>query len=258
MKKRNTILFFFEKTSTDLDGDGKKETIKLLPGETKTIDDEQYYKSIILSVNGKELKVTADKDWNLGFDDISSLYGVILDIEKSDNEKEILIYEQKDVVSDNDKLLEKAAIYTYKDGQPQIALEWLPPVQANGTGYVVYTEYSKVLKGGYSIGLQAVKHYSNTTGFKEIEMERYPTITYTSQSAEKTVETVWDQKVAQTPGGETDTLVAKKSLVYFGLYDPLGWIEVFSSDDDKRLGWLDLNKVDIDAYIGYALQASCH
>ena len=244
---------FFDIIQVDLDGDGAKETIELLPGRQNK---DSTYASIFISIDGKEIKLEADSGWSIGYGD--SIIGTIVDIDKDDAYKELIIYQQADFDTANE-YLEKSCVIVYADKEPKVLAAWDDVYEANGSGYVAGQKYTKQLAGDYAIALLHVKKYVRNVGFEEINSSVYGVLNYSSQiiGQQTKLLTQWDQYVAIKPETDPNIMIKKDTRIHFGLYHESGWIEVYSVDG-SAVGWLDLNVVDIDRYIDNAIEASCH
>jgi hypothetical protein len=253
--KYNT--YFQDTITVDLDGDEIEEEVQLVPGGKISDGEWDYYTNLKVIIDGVETELTANQGWGVGWAD-EAITAAVVDIDQEDANKEIVIYEQNnDYTGIGD--YEKSALITYIDKKPKQLVEWGDYIVANGSGYIVTNKYTKTIEGNYQIALLGVKQYSPENGFTEVDMPAYRVLNYSSQiiGSEDTFPTQWDQQVALSPEGEDANLIKKGTNILFGLYDPLGWIEVYDSTG-MMLGWLDLNNVDIDKYIDYAIEASCH
>jgi hypothetical protein len=253
--KYNT--YFQDTITVDLDGDETEEEVQLVPGGKISDGEWDYYTNLKVIIDDVETELTADKGWGVGWVD-EEITAAVVDIDQEDSNKEIVIYEQNNNYTGSGDY-EKSALITYIDKKPKQLVEWGDYIEANGSGYIMTNKYTKTVKGGYQIALLGVKKYSPKNGFTEVDMPAYRVLNYSSQiiGSEDPVRTQWDQQVALSPEGDASNLIKKGTNILFGLYDPLGWIEVYDSRG-VILGWLDLNNVDIDKYIDYAIEASCH
>ena len=247
-------VLFSESTTADMDGDGKEETVNLLPTQTKVFGEDELYTAIKVQIGSKEITLQANPGWNFGYTDMA-LSGTILDFDKEDGAKELLLTQNNYGAVPAIEYI----ILTYHTSEAKVLarLEYYP--EATGTGYILGTELSKTLEGGYSIAIQTVQRYLPDSGFEEVETEIVRALSYTSipPEQEEGYPTSWDQAVAKQPGEDTADTIKAGTAVYFGMYHRDGWMELHDAEG-ATLGWLDLNKVDVDKYIGYALQASCH
>ncbi len=242
---------FFDSIQVDLDGDGAEETIDLLPGRK---NEDSTYASILISIDGQEIKLEADSGWSIGYGD--SIIGSIVDIDKDDAYKELVVYQQTDT---GNEFLEKASVIVYVDKEPKILAAWDDVYEANGSGYIAGIKNTKQLAGDYAIALLHIKKYVRNVGFEEINSPVYGVLNYSSQiiGQQTRLSTQWDQYVANKPETEPSIMILKDTRIHLGLYHESGWIEVYGVDG-SAIGWLDLNVVDIDRYIGNAIEASCH
>lgn len=249
-------MLFSESTSADMDGDGREETIGLIPEETEVFGEEEFYTAVKVQIGNKEITLKANPGWNFGYADVA-ISGTILDFDREDGAKELLLTQNNDVGDEADSAVE-SVIVSYRAAEPRVLMKLGFYPEATGTGYILGSKYTKELEGGYSIAIQPYLRYLDDH-FDEIETETVKTLSYTSFAPEQEdgYPTIWDQKVAKQPGDETVDTIKAGTAVYFGMYHQDGWIELHDREGTTQ-GWLDLNMVDIDKYIGYALQVSCH
>ena len=251
-------LLFEDRISIDMDGDGQKEEVAVKPNQTKKVNGATYYTSMLISINGQQLEIKADSDWNMGKKG-ETLSPTIIDIYKKDGQRELLIQEQNYYEGSDAEPKDKFFLVTITDKKPKLFLKLDSYIQANGTGYILDSRYSKKLAGGYSIAFNIIKRYVPNKGFVEVSLDTYKTLSYSSFLPDlyEGVFSGWEQNIAKKPGEKTDNTLKKGTEIFFGMFDPSGWIEVHNSKG-TTLGWLNLNEVDIDKYIGNAIEPSCH
>ena len=251
-------ILFTGSTSADMDGDGSMEAIELQGLDRRKSGEYEYFNGLKILIGDHELVLKADSGWNFGLTD-SEPSGTILDLDKADGKKELLVETNNNLSEDDTEPAIKLLLITYPDSTPKVLamLDHYP--EATGTGYITNIRYSKKLEGGYSIAIQTYERYLPDTGFEEVKAETVKALSYTSipPEEEEGYPTSWDQEIAEEPGDDPDVTIKKGTAVYFGLYHTDGWIELHDKAG-TTLGWLDLNNVDVDQYIGYALQVSCH
>ncbi len=241
---------FTGRTEADLDGDGKADTIELLPEKEGDAGDDEsrFYQSITVKINGIATTVETGEDkafiakMEMG---AARLSGYILDIDAKDGRKEVCIY-------DSEAKWPESHLITY-DGKTVKEIYTPDSIRANGTGYILaYEEFNSVkLAGARGMNILRIKRF-NGERFQNVPARYFRTV-YTglpeSRSPAQAAETQWDQRLAKNPGGEEDVAVKAGTEVFFGVYAPEGWMEV-SSVKGETLGWLDCRKVDWNLYTG--------
>lgn len=246
---------FTGSTSADLDGDGKADTVQLLPGtlnENSSADDGiKLYDSIIVKINNCTITVNAPKGETIleSFTREGQIDGYIMDIDKNDGKKEIC-------VDDSDENFPVSCLLTY-DGQNIKELSWLEDIiSANGTGYIrayAWIDAGKLAQED-GIGIQRLlKLSADRSKWEDVKVKYYRTAsTYLPPIDEYTpaATSQWDQNLAKAPGGKEEVPVKAGTEVFLGFYDAMGWIQVIQRDG-TILGWLDCKKVDWDKYTDY-------
>lgn len=226
-------------TKADLDGDGKQDDISLtFPDAGNNV----LTSHAVVNVNGKKLNIAGLEGWD--FADT----GTITDIDASDGKKELCI----DISTDD-----YGATYVVVYEQGKLLL--LPGLMeefsyANGTGYITRTWISQRYGANLYVE-EPLKLKKDHMGFENAGFHYY--VAMESNFPEKdanwdAAETAWTQKLAKAPGGNEAISVKKETLVYLGLYDPKGWLQILD-EEGNTLGWLDVKKTDPMKYIDNAI-----
>ena len=240
-------LAYFEKsTSVDLDGNGKEETITISGGKSydKIADQDPSYYDITINIDGNELQLKDKKD--LPF----SLCGKILDFDKSDGKKEILIEASLILVGSTDYII------TYDEKVPRTAFTGKLE-SAIGAGYIMTPEiFHTTRENLYFYELFKIK--SDRSGFETADNQYYPTLhqqfcfdEYGNWSSGNAAPTQSGQYLYKEPGGKNEVWVDQGTPVFLGLYAKDGWIMILDANGEL-LGWLDTDKVDFEEYTNYA------
>ena len=233
---------FDEMTSVDLDGDGKEETITLT-GEV--FDSEYpYYYNITIDIDGNKLELGNGNQY------LFELNGVILDVNKDDGKKEILVWTSGMEEGWTDYII------TYDDKPPRMIFDdnlFNENQPAEGTGYIVTQEVDNYL---YYNVLWKLK--DDRSAFEPVNNEYYPTDYQQhcwdengSWDEGQAAETQSDQYLYKEPDGKEKVLVKRGTRVFIGLYAKNGRLMILDAKGEL-LGWLDSDMVDFNGYTGYA------
>lgn len=247
-------IHFSGQTAADLDGDGKVDAISIFSGKPAGYGDDEYreYQSAAIKVNGQETTINVPEDEALGGNMENGklkLEGFIIDIDEKDGRKEICIFNDQGEWPD-------CCIVLY-DGKTLKQLPWRQSVRANGSGYILAYDWLTDVKLAGADGMNVLciqKYMPDGSGFASVKEDRYRTVYSVLPPVDPAIQgaaSQWDQRLADRPGGTGDRLVPAGTEIFFGWYDPLGWMEVHSRDG-TTLGWLDCRKVDWNAYTGGA------
>ncbi len=234
---------FENETKADLDGDGKDDIIKLLPGKERTISDDDSmtgdFWSITVSINGKELKMEENRY------SAFSLTGLIMDIDKDDSRKELLIQRNHGEGDAN-------YVITYDGKSPKIVYildDELNGIIADGSGYMNFLTDDIVR-------YYDLKHWkTDGSGFEEADIDYLFTeyLNYYLDGHEEGdgyAQTQWDQKLAGKPGGKESIMVKKGTDIFYGLCYRMHYLQVLGKDGNT-LGWMKIKNTYYDEYTGY-------
>ncbi len=273
-----------EKLSIDLDGDGKEENITLIGGKVydydsgyeypddteyedpdpeysdtttddgEEVDEDPYimYSDITIDIDGNKLNLK--DDGGLPF----TLDGTVIDIDKSDGKKEMLIEASEEFEGVTDYII------SYDDKKPRkiFAGNLSYSYFGIGTGYIMTSE-DLLSNGGeynYISYYQLWKLKSDRSGFEIADCKYYPT--YYQQSCwdengnwdeTQAIPAQWDQEVYKEPGGSGKVLIEEGTPVFLGLYAKKSWLMLLSAKGEL-LGWLNADKVDFVEYTNYAFE----
>lgn len=247
MEKWNTA--FMGKTTADLDGCGKDETIELIPGQlSKDRNQDNGYhfcSSIVVKINDKQITVNTPEARTILVSE-EGINAEITDIDEKDGKKEILL-------QDDAEDWTVSCIVTY-NGDTINQLPWAESyIIANGSGYFIAYDWlgNVKLAGHEGMGIQRLKKLSpDRSSVVNVQAKYFRTEFTCLPPLDESITIAtsqWDQSLAKAPGGKEDHLVPKGTEVLLGFYDTSGWMQVLAKDGTV-LGWLDCRKVDWDTY----------
>lgn len=230
--------------SADLDGNGKNETIEFLPA-SKEYEGEGTYKKITVKINGKPLTLKAPDYCYFNLDND------VVDIDRNDGKKEIYI----PAYTDDDRY---ACLVAYNGGKPKLIFKnWHGFYYPLGTGYILHDQYRGPFKRHTYVASIVLKHLkSDHSGFETVNTKYLLSIegalpNKINPDSDELAKAQWNQKVAKKPGGKESIRIKKGKVIWLGLFDPRGWMQILDRNG-KQLGWLNLKKVDYMKFTGDA------
>lgn len=238
-------------TSTDLDGDGKEEAITLIGGKPYDgiADVDPSFADITIDIDGSRLHLTSDK--NLPF----TLDGRILDIDKNDSKKEILLKASLILTGKTQYII------SYDDKEPRTIFtgELNYPLYTVGTGYIITpASYHTTWERLYYYEFWMLK--DDRSGFEAAGNIYYPTHHQTccwddsgNWDEAQAAPTQWDEYLYSEPGGGQKTLIEKGTSVFLGMYAKKSWLMILDTKGNL-LGWLDADNVDFEGYTNHAFE----
>lgn len=217
------------------------------------LDGDRQDESIMISYNdkGSRANITVNiDDTQLGIKGLSSsdfiLYPEIIDIDRTDGKKEIAIH----TLSYNDRM---GYIIAFDHGQPEIIFSGniVGYNLSSGTGYI--ETWENISDVNARCLLWQMK--DDRSGFEEVAVPYYTNtlqVGFWDANDDFAAETLWDQYLAEEPGGTESTLVPEGTSVYIGLYDKREHSVMILDMQGSLLGWLDMRKCDVNDYTGWA------
>lgn len=241
---------FNERTSADLDGDGKEETITIIGGKPYdgVADADPSFSDITIDIDGNKLKLTSETISLVALP--FTLEGRILDVDKNDGKKEILIEASIMIGPTLDYII------TYDDQNPRVIFkgELENRYYLFGTGYLTTPENDDTAYRENIYYYELWKLKSDGSGFDPAGNKYYPTLFQHfcwdadgNWDESKAAPTKWDQDVYKEPNGSEKVLIKEGTPIFIGLYAKNGWLMILDAKG-RLLGWLDADKVDYDEY----------
>lgn len=238
-------------TTADLDGDGKEEAITIIGGKPYDgiADVDPSFADITIDIDGSRLHLTNDN--NLPF----TLGGRILDIDKSDSKKEILLKASLILTGKTQYII------SYDDKEPRTIFsgELNYPLYTVGTGYIMTpASYHTTWERLYYNEIWKLK--DDRGGFESAGNIYYPTQHQTfcwddsgNWDEVQAAPTQWDEYLYSEPGGSQKTLIEKGTPVFLGMYAKKSWLMILDAKGNL-LGWLDADNVDFDGYTNHVFE----
>jgi hypothetical protein len=242
---------FNNTVSADLDGDGKQETITLTGGKpyAGVADQNPSYSDITVDIDGSKLNLKNGDD--LPF----TLFGKIIDTDKNNGKKEILIEASILIGGTTDYII------SYDDKKPLKIFEGelYYPDYTIGAGYIMTREsYLTNRERLYYYELRKIKN--DRCGFEPAGNEYYPTLFQQycwdksgNWDVNKATPAKWDQDLFKEPDGNEKVSVKKGTPVFIGLYAKKNRLMILD-DKGELLGWLDTDSVDFGEYTNHAFE----
>lgn len=225
---------FDGQTTADLDGDGKNETIRILPGKQAGQSSTEY-EDVTVDIDGKQIKLQANREKDETF---HMLGGTITDIDKADKQKELYIASYD--------LAETGNLITYSGGVIHCTHDIVQ--YANGTGYILGYKTIHYEEAKDYIWYPVVEKYrADKTGFDIQDMGYTTTRNFLADRYATAAETQSDQNLADKPGGTESILLKKGTKIFFVLFDGTKWVQV-TDEKWNQLGWLNAEKTNLDDY----------
>lgn len=222
----------------DLDGDRQDESIMV------SYSDKGSRANITVNIDDTQLSIKG-----LSSSDFI-LYPEIIDIDRADGKKEIAIH----TISYNDRM---GYIITFDHEKPEIVFSGniVGYDLASGTGYI--ETWENINDVNARCLLWQMK--DDRSGFEEVAVPYYTNTLQVGFWDEDgkwrddfAAETLWDQYLAEEPGGTESILVPEGTSVYIGLYDKREHSVMILDIQGRLLGWLDMRKCDVNDYTGWA------
>lgn len=244
---------FNENTSVDLDGDGKEEKITIIGGKPYdgVADVDPSFSDINVDIDGNVIKFTSEtiSYVSLPF----TLEGRILDIDKNDGKKEILIEAAIMIGPTQDYII------SYDDKKPRTIFKGEID-SILGAGYITIPVIYDTVSSDNLYYYDLLKMKSDRSGFEPAGNKYYPTLHQIfcwdengNWDESKAAPTQWDQDLYTESGGDKKVSVKQGTPVFIGLYAKDSWLMILDAKGEL-LGWLDTAKVDYAAYTSSAFQ----
>ena len=220
-----------------MDGDGREETVSLIPVETKVFNEEEFFTAVKVQIGNKEITRKANPGWNFGYADVA-ISGTILDFDREDGAKELLLSQNNDASDETDSAVE-SEIISYRSEESKVLMKLGFYPEAIGTGYILGTKYSTELEGGYSIAVQPYLRYQDDQ-FEEIETETVKTLSYTSFAPEQEdgYPTIWDQKWPSNRGKKQLTPSRQAPLCILACIIRMAGLSSMTEKARHWVGWI--------------------
>jgi hypothetical protein len=247
---------FNEKTSADLDGDGKEETITIIGGKPYdgSADVDPSFSDITIDIDGNKLKLKSETVSQVALP--FTLEGRILDVDNSDGKKEILIESSIEIGPALDYII------TYDDKTPRTIFkgELENRYYLFGLGYITIPKDYDTANQESIYYYELLKLKSDRSGFEPAGNKYYPTLHQYfcwendgNWDESMAAPTKWDQDLYKEPGGGKKVSVKVGTPVFIGLYAKEGWLMILDAKGEL-LGWLDTNKVNYNEYTNSAFE----
>ncbi len=242
--------------SADLDGDGKEEDITITGGKPYdgVADVDPSFSDITIDIDGNKLKLKSETVSYVALP--FTLDGRVLDVDKNDGKKEILIEASIEIGPTLDYII------TYDDKTPRIIFQ----DELENRFYLFGLGYITIPKDYYTANGESIYYYelqklkSDRSGFEPAGNKYYPTLHQYfcwdndgNWDESMAAPTQWDQDLYKEPGGSKKVSIKEGTPVFTGLYAKEGWLMILDAKGEL-LGWLDTSDVDYNEYTNYAFE----